>query len=99
MLNILVKAVFYIISAVGSLILMPFTLLIGALFPDVTNFIQGILSYLSDFTQYIPFVFKFLLIPKFCVQALLLLFTVYLSFRFSILAISLVMSLWQKFKP
>lgn len=99
MLNIIIKAVFSIIAFIGGIILSPITALVNVFIPDFSSYISGILTFLTNITQYIPFVCKLLMIPSFCLQSVILLFTAYLTFKIGFNTYKLILKLYNKFKP
>ncbi len=99
MLSILVNFVFKIIATIGGIILTPITLIVSAFIPDFSNFISGIISFLSNMVVYVPFFIKLFMIPSFCISSVNLLFTAYLSLIVGIQGYKLVMKIYNKFKP
>ena len=80
MLNIIIKAIFFIVGKIGDIILLPIMAIVNALIPNLSVSINNIFDYLAMGFQYIPFALKCLLIPSFCIEIVILVFTTYLSF-------------------
>ena len=99
MLGILVNFVFKIIATIGGIILTPITLLVSAFVPDFSTFVSGIISFLTNMVVYVPFFIKLFMIPDFCISAVNLLFTAYVSLVVGIQGYKLVMKIYNKFKP
>lgn len=99
MLNIIIKAIFWIIGKIGDIILLPIMAIINALIPNFSISLNDIFSYLEMGFQYIPFVLKSFLIPSFCVEIVFLVFTTYLSFVVGVRVYNFIMKVYNNFKP
>lgn len=99
MLNIIIKAIFSIIAKIGDIILIPITAVINALIPNLSINFDYIFNYLQMGFSYIPFIFKYLMIPPYCIQIVILVFTTYFSLIIGIRSYHFVMKVYEKFKP
>lgn len=99
MLDTLVQFVFYLITSVYSLLFSPFISLIFNLFPDLTNIITHITSFITTACTYLIFCIDLLCIPR---SALVLLFNYY-AIKYSIYiiqnTIKLGVKIYHTFKP
>lgn len=99
MLNIIIKAIFFIIGKIGDIVLLPIMAIINALVPNLSINLDNIFNYLQMGFNYIPFVLKLFLIPKVCVQIVVVVFTTYLSFILGIRVYNFIMRVYKNFKP
>lgn len=99
MLNVIIKAIFFIVGKIGDIILLPIMVVVNALIPNLSVSMDNIFSYLQMGFQYIPFALKCLLIPSFCIEIVLVVFTTYLSFVVGIRAYNFIMKVYKNFKP
>lgn len=99
MLNIIIKAIFFIVGKIGDIILLPIMAIINALIPNLSVSMDNIFSYLEMGFQYIPFALKSLLIPSFCIEIVILVFTTYLSFVVGVRVYNFIMKVYKNFKP
>ena len=99
--NSLVNALidYFSITFSAQLILLPIMAIINALVPDLSISIDNIFSYLEMGFNYIPFALKCLLIPSFCVEIVVIVFTTYLTFIVGIRAYQFIMRIYKNFKP
>lgn len=99
MLNLIIKAIFFIVGKIGDIILIPIMAIINALIPNLSVSMDNIFSYLQMGFQYIPFALKCLLIPSFCVEIVIVVFTTYLSFVVGVRVYNFIMKVYKNFKP
>lgn len=99
MLNIIVKAIFFIVGKIGDIILLPIMAIVNALIPNLSITMDNIFSYLEMGFNYIPFALKCLLIPSFCIEIVILVFTTYITFIVGIRAYNFIMKVYKNFKP
>ena len=99
MLNIIIKAIFFIIGKIGDIILLPIMAIVNALIPNLSVSMDNIFSYLEMGFQYIPFALKCLLIPSFCIEIVITIFTTYLSFVVGVRVYNFIMKVYKNFKP
>lgn len=99
MLNTIVKAIFFIVGKIGDIILLPIMAIVNALVPDLSISMDNIFSYLEMGFNYIPFALKCLLIPSFCIEIVVIVFTTYLTFVFGVRAYNFIMKVYKNFKP
>lgn len=99
MLQVIINAVFKVIAFIGGLIMSPIVAIIQAFVPDFSQFINGILNFFEQMCGYVPFVLRLLMIPNFCLNAVALLFTSYVTFKIGFSAYKLILKLYDKFKP
>lgn len=84
MLNVIIKAVFFIIGKIGDIILLPIFAIINGLFPTVSFSLDYVFNYLTYGLQYVKFFFL-TLEYRLSVYNLLLLFS---PFTFLFLLVS-----------
>ncbi len=99
MINLLVKAIFFVITKLFDIIMTPFVAGITALFPDLSTSFFYLNNFLNMCLEYFITVCKLCLIPQ---GALIMLFDFFLilSAIFVIKqSISLVTTIYNKFKP
>ena len=99
MLQIIINAVFKVIAFIGGLIMSPIVAIIQVFVPDFSQFINGILQFFESMCGYVPFVLRLLMIPNFCLSAIALLFTSYVTFKLGFASYQLILKLYNKFKP
>lgn len=99
MLNIIIKAIFFIVGKIGDIILLPIMAIINALIPNLSLSLDNIFNYLQMGFQYIPFALKCLLIPSLCIEIVILIFTTYLSFVVGVRVYQFIMKVYKNFKP
>lgn len=99
MLNIIIKAIFFIVGKIGDIILLPIMAIVNALIPNLSVSMDNIFSYLEMGFQYIPFALKCLLIPSFCVEIVVIVFTTYLTFVVGVRVYNFIMKVYKNFKP
>lgn len=99
MLNILVKAIFWIVGKIGDIILIPIMAIVNGLIPNLNINFNNIFSYLEMGFQYIPFFLKTLLIPSYCIEFVVVIFTTYISFVIGVRVYNFIMKIYNKFKP
>lgn len=99
MLNILVKAVFYIINKVFTVITAPLFVAVNALFPDITRHFASVANFLDIALTHVNFVCHMLFIPFTCFN----LFFVYFFIKYTILitvkAVKFIIKVYDKLKP
>ena len=99
MLSVIIKAIFYIITKLMSLIMAPFYIALKALFPSLSTHIYNMISFLTLAFTYFSSALSLLLIPR---DALILLFD-YFIIKYSIYlvrnGINLFVKLYNNFKP
>lgn len=99
MIDLLIKAIFYVLNFLASIILKPILILVVSIIPDITNLLTGISSFISFGFTYLSWFIKLLMIPKSLMVILITLtlgiFGIDLAFR----AISLIGAIYQYFKP
>ena len=76
MLNIIIKAVFFIIGKVADVILIPIMAILNSIFPTVNFSLDFIFNYINYGLQYIKFFFLALGIPSLCIQLVIASFCV-----------------------
>ena len=99
MLNIIVKAIFFVVGKIGDIILLPIMAIVNALVPNLSISMDNIFSYLEMGFNYLPFAFKCLLIPSFCIEIVVVVFTTYITFIIGIRAYHFIMRIYKNFKP
>lgn len=99
MLNVIIKAIFFIVGKIGDIILLPIMAVVNALIPNLSVSMDNIFSYLEMGFQYIPFALKCLLIPSFCIEIVVIVFTTYLTFVVGVRVYNFIMKVYKNFKP
>lgn len=99
MLNILINFIFTIISKIGDIILLPIVSLLSSLIPSFSDFYNGILAFIDYAFSYLLFFIKLLCIPKTCMTAVFTVATATLAITLGIRAYTLIMRVYEKFKP
>lgn len=99
MINAIINGIFWLITQLFNLILTPFVAAIVALFPDLATVINSITSFFSYASQYAVTVCRLLLIPQGAIMLLLDFFLIIFSIQLIRKAISLVITIYNKFKP
>lgn len=99
MLNIIIKAVFFIIGKVGDIVLLPIFAIINSIFPTVTFSLDYVFNYLTFGLQYVKFFFLTLGIPAICIQLVIAIFTFHFSLFIGVHSYQFVMKVYEKFKP
>lgn len=99
MLNIIIKAVFFIIGKVADVILLPIMAILNTIFPSVDFSLDFIFNYLNYGLQYIKFFFLALGIPPLCIQLVIAIFTFHFTFFIGVHTYLFIMTMYEKFKP
>ena len=99
MLNILINFIFTIISKIGDIILFPLVSFLSVLIPSFSEFYNSILSFIDYAFTYLLFFIKLLCIPKACMLAVFSVATATLAITTGIRTYTLVMRIYEKFKP
>ena len=99
MLNIIIKAVFFIIGKVADIILLPIMAVLNSIFPTVNFSLDFIFNYINYGFQYIKFLFLALGIPSLCIQLVIAIFTFHFTFFIGIHTYLFIMKMYEKFKP
>lgn len=99
MLNVIIKAVFFIIGKIGDIVLYPIFALINTIFPTVSFSLNYVFNYLSYGLQYVKFFFLTLGIPSICIQIVIAIFTFHFSLFIGVRSYLFVMKVYDKFKP
>lgn len=99
MLKILINFIFTIISKIGDIILFPIVSLLSTLIPSFSSFYNGILSFIDYAFTYLLFFIKLLCIPQFCMVAVFTVATATLSITIGVRVYTLIMRIYEKFKP
>lgn len=99
MLNVIIKAVFFIIGKIGDIVLFPIFTLINTIFPTVAFSLNYVFNYLSYGLQYVKFFFLTLGIPAICIQLVIAIFTFHFSLFIGIRAYLFTVKIYDKFKP
>ena len=99
MINLFVKAIFFVITKLFDIIMTPFVSAITVLFPDVAVAFSYFNNFLTMCLEYMVTVCKLCLVPQ---GALILLFDFFLILSAIFIikqSISLVTTIYNKFKP
>lgn len=99
MLNIIIKAIFFIIGKIGDIVLLPIMAVINTVAPGLTVPLNAIFDFLALGFQYIIFFFKLLLIPSTCINIVVIVFTTYLSIILGVRSFNFIMKIYKNFKP
>lgn len=99
MLDILIKAVFFIIGKIGDIILAPIMLLVSALVPSITFNLSNITNFLTNSINYAIFFLKALMIPPECLGIVLLVFTSSVTLITGVRVYNFILKLYDNFKP
>lgn len=99
MLNVIIKAVFFIINKVFTVITAPLFIAINALFPDLGSHFAHISNFIDLAFTYVNYVATFLFIPKVVYN----MFFSYLLIKYTILitvkAVKFIIKIYDKLKP
>lgn len=99
MLNILIKAVFWIIGKIGDIILIPIMALINTIFPSFSFNLDFIFNYINYGLNFITFFFKALMIPPLCIELVISVFTISLTLFVGLRAYQFIVKIYDKFRP
>lgn len=99
MLNVIIKAIFFVIGKIGDIVLLPIMAIINSLFPDISFSLDHIFNYITMGLQHITFIFKLLMIPPFCIQLVLAIFTFHFSLIVGVRTYQFIVHIYNKFKP
>lgn len=99
MLNIIIKAVFWLVGKIGDIVLIPIMSVINAIFPSFSFNLDYIFTYLGYGFNYIIYFLKLLMIPPVCIQFILSVFTISLSLAVGIRGYQFIVRVYNKFKP
>lgn len=99
MLNVIIKAIFYVIGKIGDIVLAPILTLINSLIPDFSNIFSYMWTYLNYGINFIKFWCQLLLIPPICIDTVLYILTLTISISVGVRAYSFIVMIYNKFKP
>lgn len=99
MVNLLVKAIFFVITKLYSIILTPFLAIITALFPSLSQYFNYIITFLRYCFTYVRSILRLLLIPDNAVLMLFNYFSILYTIYITTLAIRFAINLYKKLKP
>lgn len=99
MLNIIIKAVFTVITSLFNIIFSPFLSAITSLFPDLATYFGYINDYLSQALTYVSTASSLLLFTPSMWQTLFSYFAIMYSIHIIILAVKFAFNIYQKLKP
>lgn len=99
MLNIIIKAIFWLIGKIGDIVLIPIMAVINAAFPSFSFNFDYIFNYLGYGFNYIVYFLKLFMIPPLCIQFVLYVFTISLTLTVGIRGYQFIVRVYNKFKP
>lgn len=99
MLNILIKAIFFIIAKIGDIVMTPIMAVVSLILPSSIDFFDNIFTFLENGFRYMTFFLKLLLIPNTCVNVVVFVFSAYITLETGIRAYNLIVKIYDRFKP
>lgn len=99
MINLLVKAIFFVITKLYSIILSPFLAIITALFPSLSTYLNYVITFLRYCLTYVRSILRLLLIPDNAVLMLFNYFSILYTIYITTLTIRFAINLYKKLKP
>lgn len=100
MLNVIIKAVFYIVGKLGDIILTPIVAGISILFPDFSTLFTSFLKFINDYILIaLPWAFKFFCVPKLCIDVIITIATASVAIMVIVRTYVLIVRIYNKFKP
>lgn len=99
MLNMLMNFVFSLISKIGDIVLTPLVSGISVLIPGFDNFVNYIIDFLNYGFTYLVFFFKLLMIPKECLEIVVTIAFATLSIMTIVRTYTLIVKIYNYFKP
>lgn len=99
MLQVIVNAIFKVLTFLAGIVLTPIVALIGAFIPDFSSYVSGILTFFTSVCEYVPFVVRLLMIPPEFLSAVVIFFTSYVTFKLGYNAYQVILQIWKAFKP
>lgn len=100
MLDVIVKAIFYVIGKIGDLVMLPIVSFISLVIPDFSLILTNFLNFINNYIfNRFNWVLSFLMVPKICINAFVTIFSVTITIMIGIRAYLLIVRLYNKFKP
>lgn len=100
MLNVIIKAVFYIVGKLGDIILTPIISGITVLFPDFGTLFTNFLQFINDYVLIaLPWAFKLFCVPKLCIDVIITIATASIAIMVIVRTYVLIVRIYNKFKP
>lgn len=99
MINLLVKAIFFVITKLYSIILTPFLVLITGLFPSLSQYFSSITTFLNYALTYVRSILRLLLIPNEVILLLFNYFAILYTVYITTLTVRFAINLYKKLKP
>lgn len=99
MINLLVKAIFFVITKLYSIILTPFLALITGLFPSLSQYFSSITTFLNYALTYVRSILRLLLIPNEVILLLFNYFAILYTVYITTLTVRFAINLYKKLKP
>lgn len=99
MLESLISGLFSIIAKLGDLILSPLISAVSVLIPDISSYIGYITYYLGRGISFITWGFRLFMIPRSCATLLITIATATISITLAIRVYTLIVKIYNKFKP
>lgn len=98
MLNLIIKAVMWLITSVADLLIAPIMLIINSLVPDLVVSLDGIFDFLELMTSKVVWVCKFFMIPNLAFTFMYTIFTICLGLT-AVRAYKFAIKTYHTFKP
>lgn len=98
MFNALIKVLFFLITRIFNLIMIPIVAFINALIPNTSQLFTHITAYLTLALTYVRSIMNLLLIPDEAVIILFDYFTICITIYYGILAYRFVVKIYNTFK-
>lgn len=100
MLDVIVKAIFYVVGKLGDIIITPLISGISLLFPDFATLFYQYTSFITTYIlNRIVWVFKFFCVPKLCIDVMITIATASIAIMVIVRSYVLIVRLYNKFKP
>lgn len=99
MFNTLINLIFTLVAKIGDLVLSPLVSALSVLIPGFSNFYTYIIQFINYGFTYLTFFFKLLMIPKFCIYAIVTIATASLSIITIVRTYTLISKIYNHFKP
>lgn len=99
MINAIIKGLFWVITKMFNIILLPFIAILYALFPNLTDYFTYIIQYFTYALTYVRCVLQLLLVEQYTMQLLFDYFIIINSIYYAILGYKFAINIYHKFRP
>lgn len=99
MFQMLINLIFTLVAKLAGLVLSPIIALVNEMIPAVGDFLSSIFEFIGWGLDFVPFFFKLLNIPQWCIIAVVSLASTVLVFNLTVYIYYFALAVYNYFKP